>query len=72
LENHPVKNEFIERFSDIPFSELHVDSLTYIQIAILVEENYGLAVSPDQIRELDTLKVLFEMISDGNRNSNIK
>jgi acyl carrier protein len=66
LENHPVKNDFIESFTDIPFSEIHVDSLTHIQIAILVEEKYGLPVSPVQISELGTLKSLFEMISEDN------
>lgn len=66
LENHPLKNEFIERFRDIPFGELYIDSLTQIQIAILVEEKYGLPVSPVQISELGTLKRLFEMISEGN------
>lgn len=66
LENHPLKNEFIESFRDIPFGELYIDSLTQIQIAILVEEKYGLPVSPVQISELGTLKRLFEMISEGN------
>ena len=39
LENHPVNNELIESFRDLPLSQLHIESQTHIQIAISMKEN---------------------------------
>jgi acyl carrier protein len=60
LENHPEKEKFVNDLQDIPFDELHVDSLTYIQIAIQIEEKYALSLSPDEISEFTTLNGLVE------------
>jgi acyl carrier protein len=62
LDNHPNKEKFINESQDIPLAELHVDSLTYIQIAIQIEEKYGLSLSPDEISEFTTLNGLLEVI----------
>jgi hypothetical protein len=60
LENHPGKEKFIYGLQDIPLDDLHVDSLTYIQIAIQIEEKYGTTLSPDQISQFTTLNGLVE------------
>jgi acyl carrier protein len=60
LENHPNKEKFINGLQDIPLDELYVDSLTYIQIAIQIEEKYGLSMSPDDISKFATLSDLVE------------
>lgn len=62
LENHPHKERFINGLQDIPLDELHVDSLTYIQIAIQIEEKYALSLSPDEISDYSTLNDLVKII----------
>lgn len=58
LENHPDKDKFIKGLVDIAIDELHVDSLTKIQIAIQIEEQYGVSLSPDDVSRYATLNRL--------------
>jgi acyl carrier protein len=46
----------------IKLEDLLIDSFTFIQIAIELEDQYDLSLSPDRLQATKTLKGLFELL----------
>jgi acyl carrier protein len=62
LARHAEREKFIVNTRDIPYDELHIDSLTRVEMAISIEARYDVSLSPVQISELHSLGELFELI----------
>ena len=53
--------------SDISFEELGVDSFTFIVIAVEIEDNYGVSMTPEKVDSLKTVMGLFSYLQNGGR-----
>lgn len=57
----PRRALFINADGDIPFSELHVDSLSLMEIGIGLEEEYSLSLSPLELAQFTSVGALWEV-----------
>ncbi len=47
---------------NIKLEDLLIDSFTFIEIAIQLEDQYGVSLSPDKLQESKTLRGLFDLV----------
>lgn len=46
----------------IKLEDLLIDSFTFIEIAILLEDQYGVSLSPEKLQASKTLRGLFDLV----------
>jgi len=63
---HPRRALFIKDDGDIPFSDLHVDSLSLMEIGIGLEEEYSLSLSPLELGQFTSVNALWEVAARGS------
>jgi hypothetical protein len=63
---HPRRALFIKDDGDIPFSDLHVDSLSLMEIGIGLEEEYSLSLSPLELGQFTSVNALWEFAARGS------
>jgi hypothetical protein len=61
--SHPSASGFVDGLADLPFSDLHVDSLALMEIAIGLEERYGVVLSPNELGRFSTVGELWQNVS---------
>lgn len=59
---HPKIEEFLEGVSDIPFQDFEIDSLTLIEMAVRIEDDYGISIAPERISKIRSLNGLSHII----------
>jgi acyl carrier protein len=62
--SHPKISAGLDALPDenIKLEDLLIDSFTFIEIAIQLEDQYGVSLSPDKLQASKTLKGLFELL----------
>ena len=63
IAHHPLRELFLLNQADISFSELSVDSLSLMEIAIGLEEDYGRSLSPNELARFPSVGSLWALIS---------
>lgn len=66
LSTHPRRESFIHQGADILFSEVHVDSLSLMEIGIGLEEEYSLSLSPHELAKFTSVGALWEVAVRGS------
>lgn len=61
LSTHPRRESFVHEQGDILFSEVHVDSLSLMEIGIGLEEEYSLSLSPHELAQFTSVGALWEV-----------
>jgi hypothetical protein len=64
IEDHPQRLGFLEGSEDIPLSEIAIDSLALMEVAIAIEETLGVSLAPDQIMNNSSLGDLWLAVVD--------
>lgn len=64
VSEHPKARDFINGSADIQFTEIEVDSLTRMQLAIDFEEKFQIQIGPDFLGAHETLGQLYQEISE--------
>ena len=63
IEEHPQFQEFLEGTGDIALSDITLDSLAVMEVAIAIEESFGVSLAPDRIINFSMLGQLWLSIA---------
>ncbi len=55
LREHGVEEAFLDGSTDFPIADLRMDSLSAMEFCIVLEDRWGLSVSPAEVTRLGTL-----------------
>lgn len=67
LDGNPQVTSFLQGTGDVTFNELTLDSLAVMEVAIVIEENLGVALAPGDILRHSTLSELWGNVLGGKR-----
>lgn len=62
LADHTAKEDFILGKADIELKDFEIDSLNRLELAIALEESYGLSLTPEMIAHVESLNDLWRKL----------
>jgi hypothetical protein len=71
IDEHPLLNGFLEGSDDIALIDVTIDSLAVMEVAIAIEECFGVSLAPDIIANYSMLSQLWlAIVGDGSDSEN--
>lgn len=66
LREHGIEEAFLAGTADFPVADLRMDSLSAMEFCIVLEDRWGLSVSPADVNQLGTLGQLLTVLGGGD------